>query len=614
MASGDSHTRYQYQTGARKVVTVPAWARNLPPDDLSSDEDDGSHVGPIPPRPSTATRRLSSIVRRTGDGSASSAGRASTSNPPSGRPSHAGSPAIGAVQAPTPPGSSSPSRDRSRAPSPAPPAPPEEAHAGDTVQRGSTAKESAAAAQADKGWWTFTLPGKYLDRVHGYIHPDEVNGGDKGKAKRSRDGHDGDDEADDRLSLASNRSRLSRLSRFSRSRNRGEEPDLEKQNYHRKMRNTMRLRLAPPNVFSINQTTTPGWSTPWTPFRREEDPRDYQDPFDLSQNATQQSKRSRFEMFILQHPFSPLLIRTINLILIGCTLGLAAHIRVLEVENNIIGIMGTSTLFAIIVAPFAIVHIFVTLYIEYFGLPIGLWKIHTKMTHTLTELVFICLYSAVLSLAFNDLFTSSLECTNYTPYERYNTPPPSLDENGVSRGLSRTICRQQIAQVSFIFCSVVFYIAVLVISLLRIFNKVSQIAPASTPRVDVAPLHSTLHREEPATATQSPPRRLSRPADECAPRLVDAFELPVDPDFEDDEDDGTSMLRLGYALVAGSTLSLFVGLWSMLIGPLCAPTGVTVLDALVRDTYYKYLVVLLVPVTTCYVIINWWGLKIFRHA
>lgn len=111
-------------------------------------------------------------------------------------------------------------------------------------------------------------------------------------------------------------------------------------------------------------TQTPGWSTPWTPFRREEDPRDYQDPFDLSQNATQQSKRSRFEMFILQHPFSPLLIRTINLILIGCTLGLAAHIRVLEVENNIIGIMGTSTLFAIIVAPFAIVHIFVTLYVR----------------------------------------------------------------------------------------------------------------------------------------------------------------------------------------------------------------------------------------------------------
>lgn len=121
------------------------------------------------------------------------------------------------------------------------------------------------------------------------------------------------------------------------------------------------------------------------------------------------------------------------------------------------------------------------------------------MTHTLTELVFICLYSAVLSLAFNDLFTSSLECTNYTPYERYNTPPPSLDQNGVSRGLSRTICRQQIAQVSFIFCSVVFYIAVLVISLLRIFNKVSRrcaVAPSATARA--AQLTALLLQQRPA--------------------------------------------------------------------------------------------------------------------
>lgn len=31
---------------------------------------------------------------------------------------------------------------------------------------------------------------------------------------------------------------------------------------------------------------------------------------------------------------------------------------------------------------------------------------------------------------------------------------------------------------------------------------------------------------------------------------------------------------------------------------------------LVEDVYYKYLVVLLVPVTVCFVIINWWGLKV----
>ncbi|BGP39005.1 hypothetical protein JCM10449v2_002943 [Rhodotorula kratochvilovae] len=86
------------------------------------------------------------------------------------------------------------------------------------------------------------------------------------------------------------------------------------------------------------------------------------------------------------------------------------------------------------------------------------------------------------------------------------------------------------------------------------------------------------------------------------------------PRAEDDDDDGAAMLRWGIALVACSAVALFLGLWSMLLRPLCAPSGIWVLDALVQDTHYKYLVVLLVPVTTCFVIVNWWGLKIFRHA
>ncbi|GAA6029702.1 hypothetical protein JCM8097_001009 [Rhodosporidiobolus ruineniae] len=83
---------------------------------------------------------------------------------------------------------------------------------------------------------------------------------------------------------------------------------------------------------------------------------------------------------------------------------------------------------------------------------------------------------------------------------------------------------------------------------------------------------------------------------------------------EDDEEVDQSMLRWGYCLVFGSTLSFFLGLWSILIGPYTQPSGVWILDALAKDTYYKYLVVLLVPVTVCFVIVNWWGLKIFRHS
>ncbi|GAA6057139.1 hypothetical protein JCM3770_004841 [Rhodotorula araucariae] len=478
MGSSDSGSRYLFPTGRRIVITVPSWARNLPPDELSDDEDDPAHHDPVPSRPSGSTQRQPSVGRSDPAGS----------NPSSARPSHPSSPnAVPGSDSGGAPAATADGRtptvplirhlsSSSRASAPEHdaidigPVPPEPAHSTAALQRA-----GVGSAAADKGWWTFTLPGKYLDRVHGYIHPAEFT--EKGKEREhgrgaDRNGRDGADDDSDRRSTRSYRSFRSRLSR--RSSRVEENQDLEKQDYHRKMRHNMRLRLAPPNVFSVNQTTTPGWSTPWTPFHREEDPRNFQDPFDLSQNAAQQSKRSRFEVFILQNPFTPLFIRTINLVLIGCTLGLAAHIRIQEFNNNVLGVIGTSTLFAIVVAPFAIVHIFVTLYIEYFGLPIGLWQIHTKMFHTLTELIFICLYSAILSLTFDDLFTSSLQCTSYTPYARYNAAPNVTQTANVEGSLADSICSQQIAQVVFIFCSVVFYVIVLVISLFRIFAKVSK--------------------------------------------------------------------------------------------------------------------------------------------
>jgi len=96
------------------------------------------------------------------------------------------------------------------------------------------------------------------------------------------------------------------------------------------------------------------------------------------------------------------------------------------------------------------------------------------MAYTLTELIFICLYSAILSLAFDDLFTSSLQCTSYTPYARYNDAPAITQTADVDGSLADSICAQQAAQVAFIFSSVIFYIAVLVISLFRIFATVSR--------------------------------------------------------------------------------------------------------------------------------------------
>ncbi|GAA5909739.1 hypothetical protein JCM5296_005777 [Sporobolomyces johnsonii] len=456
-----SRGRYTFPTGQRRVVTVPSWARNLPPDELSDDEYDPPSFGPASGRPPGPQRRsLSSILRPTRNGSFSnpplSAGATTvkSGDPLLGDPDRQRHPTQGNSEAST---SSSPSPG---SPPPAP-APAKPAHIATVLQRGNSAGQGG-----DKGWWTFTLPSKYLDRVHGYVRPKEWN--EKGK---EREGEQDDDD------MRSTHSQRSRRSAWSMGRLQSRNRDQEKQDYHRKMSQSMNVKLAPPNVFSINQTTIPGWSSPWVPFHRQENGREMQDPFDLSHReaaAEAASKKSRFENFILHNPFSPLFFRFINLVLNGCTLGLAAHIRLQETHAGVIGVIGTSTLFVIVIAPLAIVHIFVTVYIEYFGAPIGLWQIRTKMFYTLTDLALICLYSSALSLTFDDLFTSSLECTAYTPYARYNTPPLATGTANIEGTLADSICSQQIAQVVFIFLSVISYLVVLIISLFRIFAKVSR--------------------------------------------------------------------------------------------------------------------------------------------
>ncbi|GAA6062445.1 hypothetical protein JCM10212_003319 [Sporobolomyces blumeae] len=467
-------TQYAFPVGSRRVVTMPSWARNLPPDELSDDDEghDARSTEPLPRRPNPPPRRsLSSVFRANRSASFTSTvpNRPSNPSPPTASNPRE-SPLVADSTASTSSSPNPPLPESLRSPEPA--HPPSQSTA---IQRANSS--ATAALGGDKGWWTFTLPSKYLDRVHGYIHPKEWN--EKGK-ERAGPTHGPDEtvvlDDDDARSMVSQRSRRSGWSIRS-ARRASKTKEQEKKEYHRKMRQTMTVNLAPPTVFSINQTTTPGWASPWAPFERSEQDRRMQDPFDVSQQQTaavEASRKSRFENFILHNPFSPLFFRIINLVLNACTLALAGHIRHQEQVHNVIGIIGTSTLFVIVIAPIAIVHIFITLYIEYFGAPIGLWQIRTKMFYTLTDLVLICLYSSALSLTLDDLFTSSLQCTAYTPYRRYNTVPATIGSGAVEGSLADQICSQQIAQVVFIFLSVLFYLAVLIISLFRIFAKVSR--------------------------------------------------------------------------------------------------------------------------------------------
>lgn len=133
---------------------------------------------------------------------------------------------------------------------------PAEVHADGEVQRsGGSSHLLPPVTAADRGWWTFTLPGKYLDRVHGYINPSELNEKGKGRPRTAElgDTEVGGDEDDDTRSIRSMRSVRSWMSRASR---RSRSRDAEKRDYHRKMSQHLNMRLpATPKVFSMNQTT-----------------------------------------------------------------------------------------------------------------------------------------------------------------------------------------------------------------------------------------------------------------------------------------------------------------------------------------------------------------------
>lgn len=96
------------------------------------------------------------------------------------------------------------------------------------------------------------------------------------------------------------------------------------------------------------------------------------------------------------------------------------------------------------------------------------------MFHTLTELIFISLFAATLSLAFDNIFNSALRCTRYSTSSQFTLPPAVIGTAGSEGSLANSICEQQVGLIIILFLSVLLYIAVLVVSLFRIFAKVSR--------------------------------------------------------------------------------------------------------------------------------------------
>ncbi|KAH7325491.1 hypothetical protein B0J17DRAFT_632958 [Rhizoctonia solani] len=274
--------------------------------------------------------------------------------------------------------------------------------------------------------------------------------------------------------------------------------------------NGLKVEL-PEGPFTLQQTQTPGWETPWAPHPpaayRGTSGRDRAGPSDIGYTAGKElgaaaSRRTddddgrsrrggkyarmkrRLRTYVLQNNYVPLFIRLLNIAFTTSTLAVGISTRGLEIKNGILGSIGSSPTLVIIFAPPTLVHVMAAVYLEYFGRPLGIWSTSAKLIHTLSEVFFICMWSASLSLCFDNYFTTPLLCTPISATSWWNELPPVendvADYDSIDPSLVDQLCSRQLALICLVFFGLTLYCWNLVISLFRIFEKVKHRAVAGS--------------------------------------------------------------------------------------------------------------------------------------
>ncbi|TKY91000.1 hypothetical protein EX895_000999 [Sporisorium graminicola] len=267
---------------------------------------------------------------------------------------------------------------------------------------------------------------------------------------------------------------------------RADDRDLEKQHKqdHEQEYPTMsfKARVEHPDVFTVHQPATPGWASPWKPEARGHGGLHGTGYFTRTDSGrtvgSQDGRRSgwyeAWKHFLIHNPFVPLLFRTINIAFTSATLAVAIRLLVILRQEDANDAVGASPLVAIIYAPLSLLHVGFQIWLEYFGRPIGLWTVQSKLSYTVVELVFICLWSSELSLTFDNYFTSTLVCVNYgSPYVGPREPPSNRPSPLNDPSRKPYICRLQGSLIGLVFVSLLAYLIVLTVSLFRIFVRVT---------------------------------------------------------------------------------------------------------------------------------------------
>ncbi|KAJ9476381.1 Regulator of phospholipase D SRF1 [Pseudozyma hubeiensis] len=267
---------------------------------------------------------------------------------------------------------------------------------------------------------------------------------------------------------------------------RADDRDLEKQQKpdHEPEYPTMsfKARVENPDVFTVHQPATPGWASPWKPEERGHGGLNAAGYFPRTESGrTIRSHEGRtngwyaaWKNFLIHNPFVPLLFRIINIAFTSATLAVAIKLLIVLQSEGANDAVGASPLVAIIFAPLSLIHVGFQIWLEYFGRPIGLWTVQSKLSYTVVELIFICLWSSELSLTFDNYFTSTLICVNYgSPYVGPRDPPADRPSPLNNPSRKPFICRLQGSLIGLVFVSLLAYLIVLTVSLFRIFVRVT---------------------------------------------------------------------------------------------------------------------------------------------
>jgi len=197
-------------------------------------------------------------------------------------------------------------------------------------------------------------------------------------------------------------------------------------------------------------------------------------------------------------------IRLFNLAVVTTLLALAITIREHLYKLGYPGAVGPSTTLIISYASFTMVHVLTAIYREYFGRPIGLWGLRSKMLWVCLDLLFVALWSSATTLAINDYIETPLDCTPLAPWwtpghdyygstAKRSVRPGSFEVNTIIPAslthdpLVRDVCKRQVACFVISLIALLLYCGNMVLSLFRIFETVRRTAQgAGGPRLSTA--------------------------------------------------------------------------------------------------------------------------------